>query len=349
MLLECKARPGTDPAFSAAMMILSKMPNCFPLLEKFCVRLFSGRFIAPMHFPGSAEEVEQGVPKPIVQHIQILEALNTVGEAPPPRIRTLELHNILPLPDASIWEEGFKNLMVCLESLTISVHRNRSLDNSEFWETFWAGYLPDYILAPTQPRLTSLTLVSDQPVGAELPGIDLSALHFPRLQHLKLGGFCFDMSDCLESFIVNHAPTLTSLVLDSCPLWTGNNFQNKMPKRKWSQIFARFEEHLTHLTYLRVMCKYARLWGLNTEDSLRTELELTYETSTSGYGYDRGEPVAATVEHNDRKALENFYSTVDERRKPLGLTPLDRGQVDPNRLVEQLPQIMDLLVSSLMF
>lgn len=299
-----------------------------------------------MHLPRSQSEIKLGVPKPIVQHMQIFDILNTI-ESPPPRIRTLELHNILPYPDPSIWEEGFKKTMECLESLTVSVHRSRSLDDSEFWETFWVGYLPDYFLAPTQPLLTSLTLVSDQPVGAELPGIDLSALHFPRLQHLKLGGFCSDLNDSLETFIVNHGATLASLVLDSCPLWTGNDFRNKMPKRHWSQIFARFEEHLTNLTHLRVMCKFFRQWGLNTEASPRSEMELTYETSTSGYGYDRGEEVATNVEQNDRKALEKFYATVDERRKLLGLTQLDRGKVNPDRLAEQLPQIMDLLMSSL--
>ena len=321
-----------------ATTILSEISTHFPFLENFYVRMFSGRFIVPMHFPRTPAEMRRGIPKPIVQHMQIFDVLGTIGgNVPPPRLRTLELHNILPMPDTTMWGEGFKHLMECLESLSVSVHRNRSLDESQFWETFWAGYLPDYFLAPTQPRLTSLSLVSDQPVGAEMPGIDLAALHFPRLRHLKLGGFCFDMINSLETFIVSHAPTLTSLVLDSCPLWTGKVF-HRIPQRPWSQIFARFEEQLTHLTYLRVMCKPAGLWGLNSEGSPRNEMVLTYETSTSGYGYDRGEAVAETVELNDRTALEKFYTTVDTRREALRLPPLDRGEADPGSPAEQLRQ-----------
>ena len=328
-----------------ATSVLSEMSTHFPLLERLYVRMFSGRFIVPMHFPRSAAEMRRGVPRPIIQHTQLFSVLETVGDKiPPPRLRKLELHNILPLPDTSMWQDGFKHLIKCLESLSVSVHRNRSLDEQQLWETFWVGYFPDNFLAPTQPRLTSLSLVSDQPVGAEMPGTDLAALHFPRLRHLKLGGFCFDMNENLETFIVNHAPTLTSLVLDSCPLWTGKEFKNRIPKRLWSQIFARFERHLTQLMYLRVMCKPGALWGLNSEDAPRHEMVLTYEISTSGYGYVRGEPAAESVELNDRKALEKFYSTVDTKRKALRLDPLYRGETSLGDPAKQLLQIANLVV-----
>lgn len=339
-----------DQVAKTIYKLLSGLRTLFPLLESFHVRLFAGPYHDPLHVPVSRDDFSNGVSKYVVQQFSVLDALSVVGETPPQPLKTLSLHNLLPCPEPSMMEESFKRLVESLEDLTLSVHRARSLDNQDFWEAFWQEYLPEYVLAPAQ-SLTSLSITSDQPVGSEWPGIDFSILNFPALRRLKLGGFCFDTSSRLEDFIIKHQATLTSLVLDSCPMHTGDDFRNKTPRRKWSQVFVRFDEELTGLTYVRVMCKY--LWGLCVEDSPRTEMALTYETSTSGYGYNRGESVAAAVERDDGKALKRFYATVDARRRSRGLGPLaslalaraSEGERLPRP--DELPQLLEMIMSSL--
>ncbi|KAH9911834.1 uncharacterized protein B0H18DRAFT_1058557 [Fomitopsis serialis] len=341
-----------DQVAKTIYQIISELGSLFPLLESFHVCLFAGPYNDPLHIPVSPDDVSNGVSKYVMHHFNILDALSTIGETPPRHLKTLSLHNLLPCPEPSMMEENFKRLMEPLEDLTLSVHRARSLDNQDYWEVFWQEYLPDYVLAPAQ-SLTSLSMTSDQPVGSVWPGIDFSVLHFPALRRLKLGGFCFDTSSHLEDFIIKHQNTLTSLVLDSCPMHTGDDFQNKTPRRKWSQVFARFDEGLTELTYVRVMCKDLPVWGLYLEDSPRTEMALTYEISTTGYGYIRGEPVAAAVEKDDDRALEKFYATVDARRRSKGLGPLASlataraNEGDGLPRPDELPQLLEMIMSSL--
>ncbi|KAH9832333.1 uncharacterized protein C8Q71DRAFT_272612 [Rhodofomes roseus] len=341
-----------DPVTKAVTAILSDLTRLFPLLESFHVRLFAGRHFEALHVPMTREEIIAGVSKYIMQQFNVFDALTEAGNSPPLRLKTLSLRNLLPCPEPAMMEEGFKTLMESVENLTLTVHRARTLDSQEYWEAFWQEYLPDYILAPAQSSLTSLSMTSDQPVGTEWPGVNFPSLHFPSLCSLKLGGFCFDIDSNLEDFILRHQTTLTSLVLDSCPMHTGATFRNKIPQRKWSQVFDRLEVGLTELTYVRVMCKY--LWGLDVEASPRTEMALTYETSTSGYGYNRGEPVNSAVEREDRRALEKFYVTVDERRREEGLGPLESlaaARARPqDRLprAEEFPELIDMVMAGLL-
>ncbi|KZT68245.1 hypothetical protein DAEQUDRAFT_336330 [Daedalea quercina L-15889] len=173
---------------------------------------------------------------------------------------------------------------------------------------------PPHLAVPNERPTGRLRDAGDRPLRPPLPRAAP-----------KLCGFCFDMHDRLEGFVVNRCATLASLVLDSCPMCTGDGFKNKIPQRRWSQVIARFEEALTALTRLRVMVKL--LWGPDTEDLPRADMILTYETSTSGYGYNLGEPVDTTVEADDQRALAKLYATVDARRRSIEQPPLDRAHI----------------------
>ncbi|KAH9895944.1 hypothetical protein C8Q73DRAFT_690181 [Cubamyces lactineus] len=161
-----------------------------------------------------------------------------------PRLKSLALVNLLAYPWPYYKSDEFAEVLSSIEHLRLDFHGIFSVagdGGEEMMRRLWEEAIPVDLLGPTQARLTSLTLMSDQPVG-RWPRVDLSPFFFPMLRYLELGGITFDHDRLTEDFIVRHGQTLTSLVLDSCPMYIGSTVHG--PLRPWREVCDRFAETL---------------------------------------------------------------------------------------------------------
>ena len=228
---------------------------------------------------------------------------------PFPRIRSLTLGNLIPHPLVFYEQSGFARLISSLEHLHLSTHGTSSLTEG-LWEEMWQETIPIRFLMPPQRQLTSLVLVSDQPVGL-MPHVELAALFYPALRHLTLGGVMFTPARRAEDFVARHRRTLASLVLDSCPMHIDNG---AAPERTWGAVCERFHDELEALVDLHISLRTQ--WGL--DQMHRAEgMRLTYERSLTGFGYPRGES-CALYEAADRPALDKLVAVVRARKERLG-------------------------------
>ncbi|OBZ72951.1 hypothetical protein A0H81_06825 [Grifola frondosa] len=189
-----------------------------------------------------------------------------VNKPHPQTLTSLTLKNLLPLPFVFYETEAFARVLSSLRHLSISMH---GLDfhahgTEAMWSLMWSRTIPLRVLTPPQPQLTSLILISDQPVGV-VPLMDLSGLFYPALRRLTMGGMTFDEHRCMEDFIVRHRATLNSLVLDSCPMFFGTTAG--APHRSWATVCARFQETLENLVELQVWLRTR--WGWERGDRNR--------------------------------------------------------------------------------
>ena len=239
---------------------------------------------------------------------------------PPPLLRSLTLNNLIPFPAPEYQSEVFESIMSNLHSFSMSAHalRFKGRRGEDMWSWFWSEMVPERFLEPAQKNLTSLTLVSDQPIG-QFPTVDLSWLRFSHLTDLTLSGFTFNEQCFTEDFIVHHSHTLQSLTLDTCSMHLGGN--NTTPVRSWALVYERFAGRLTALLDFKALCRTG--WGLHEQDA-RLELQSPYERSITGYGYERGKDIklAADVVQADRVGLRNFLRAVNARREKRYLLPL---------------------------
>ncbi|TFY76341.1 hypothetical protein EWM64_g7672 [Hericium alpestre] len=109
---------------------------------------------------------------------------------------------------------------------------------------FWEGFFPQRIMQTLNgsSNLTKLSLHTDQLVGI-IPSFSFDPFTFPHLTSLSLHRFFMHKMTGIEDFIVRHNATLESLVLKHCyiALYGGRETM------RWSQIWNRFAEELTHL------------------------------------------------------------------------------------------------------
>ncbi|KAH9895930.1 hypothetical protein C8Q73DRAFT_789726 [Cubamyces lactineus] len=237
-----------------------------------------------------------------------------------PRLKSLTMANLMPFPFAHYESREFADLLSSVEHLHISFHGEDSVRGSrgrEMWNSLWHEVVPIHFLGPTQMRLTSLTLMSDQPVG-RVPRIDLSGLFFPVLRHLELGGITFDHHRRIEDFIVRHGKTLATLVLDSCPMHMPNN--NDGPLWSWCDVCDRFAENLEGLVDVQFHVREG--WGLDNRK--RTgEVRLFYHSGDTSYGGERGKETRAH-EAADRPAIDRLLEKVRKRREkePARIQPI---------------------------
>ncbi|TFK86948.1 hypothetical protein K466DRAFT_132381 [Polyporus arcularius HHB13444] len=233
-----------------------------------------------------------------------------------PHIRTLTLRNLIPFPFAWYEEAGFARLLENVEHLSVSAHGMNNLhapgqNTEQLWEWMWQEIVPIRLLVPPQRQLTSLSITSDQPVER----VDLSGLFYPALQHLALGGVTFSFARRIEDFVVRHRRTLMSLTLDSCPMHIAGGLGP--PDRTWAEVCDRFNEELQVLIELEVTLRTK--WGLdNMERS--SQMRLTYEMSSTGFGYDRGWD-CEEFEAADRPALDRLVAAVQSRKRRSGARP----------------------------
>ncbi|KAI0643338.1 hypothetical protein C8Q79DRAFT_173105 [Trametes meyenii] len=225
-----------------------------------------------------------------------------------PQLKSLKLANLIPMDGLYSGKDRWAEILETLEKLDISVHGIGAFlqEHSElFWNRMWQSSIPNRFLRPLQRQLASLTLTSDQPVRH----LDLRHLHFPMLRHLELGGIVFDNElNCpVQSFILRHGGCLSSLVLDSCPMFMPT--PDAEMACSWGTVCEAFIQALVILTDLEVHLRTG--WGLN--DLTRSgENRLTYETLVPSYGYVRGDNLRHR-EDADRPALTRLFAVVTAR------------------------------------
>jgi hypothetical protein len=144
----------------------------------------------------------------------------------------------------------------------------------EFWEK-----LPSRWLEPGMKTLRQLSLSSWYPFGF-FPKLDLRNVHFPCLENLTLGTYCFAF-DWQVQWIVSHGSTLQKLYLNECFILyeacieatedkeyylteaEGSTYVNKQISwhysRRWWEIFEAFQNGLPQLRYFQ-FCNESPNW-----------------------------------------------------------------------------------------
>ncbi|KIM91964.1 hypothetical protein PILCRDRAFT_809956 [Piloderma croceum F 1598] len=122
--------------------------------------------------------------------------------------------------------------------------------NDEIPLAFWKDTLPNYMLKPCTPVLTSLTISSDMLDGYGRH-FDLSNVFFPFMIALSLDKVLFGNITNVEDFIICHADSLETLKLLTCSVYTrgGNDEPNIRP---WAHTWTRFAEELHELRSITV-------------------------------------------------------------------------------------------------
>ena len=141
--------------------------------------------------------------------------------------------------------------------------------------------------------ITTLTLGNEDEQSNLVP-LDYFTLEFPHLSSLTLRALSFRLSNVQLMFILRHAATLQTLVLEDCTTLTD----------EWSVIWERFANELTQLVHLSV------------------QYYMDTETNYSVYGIEMGDMISSVeliedqpeMVENDRRAFEGFVQIVDDRR-----------------------------------
>ncbi|KAI0338726.1 hypothetical protein BDW22DRAFT_670595 [Trametopsis cervina] len=252
----------------------------------------------------------------------IIQAITDGGpDSLPPSLTSFTIANLIPFPAPEYQNPSFELLMSRLSRFSLSAHALRfsGRHGEDMFSWFWSEMIPERFLEPAQPKLTTLSLFSDQPVG-QFPAVDLSWLRFPHLTTLSLNGFMFNEQRLVEDFIVRHGRTLEHITLDTCPIHIGG--VEGMPPRTWASILQRFTDKLPALLDLQMVRRTG--WGLHEVDPRIAQL-CSYERCLTGYGYERGRDnkLPLSVLQADRVALRNLLRAVNIRRQQKWLAPLD--------------------------
>ncbi|KAI0331548.1 hypothetical protein GY45DRAFT_1322127 [Cubamyces sp. BRFM 1775] len=299
-------RRATRVALEAVFTQLHRFPALVGIELNLCPDMFPEPLIADEN--GNID-LERNPSEPGSVEVTLVQAILRATDRP--RLKSLTLANLLAYPHLHYKSEEFVGLLSSLEHLHIGFHglcsvRGPNGAYSGLIVPLWQDVIPGYFLRPTQARLTSLTLMSDQPVGRS-PNVDLSQLFFPNLRYLELGAIMFDNRRHTENFIVQHGRTLRTLVLDSCPMHV-RLLQD--PPRPWRDVCDRFAEALEVLVDVQFHVREG--WGLDNRK--RTgEVRLYYTIAETGSGGDRGWDTRQ-YEPADRPAIERLLAKVEERR-----------------------------------
>ena len=215
---------------------------------------------------------------------------------PADQLRALEIKNLQNIVDVDVCEsESFQRLLSRFTSLSLRVtsefKEQSSLEKPEL-HRFFNHELKTYWLHPVQAQLVHLKLYSAYMEWGYFPSCDLRSLHFPKLSSLALGSMTFTHDWQLE-WILSHASTLRSLILDDCPIIIASSlFADTGPHRdppalelfhgptgyewyfaaRWHDYFRRITEGLPKLTH----------FGYGSLDSVN-DFEDCFELSAAPY------------------------------------------------------------------
>lgn len=170
----------------------------------------------------------------------------------------------------------------------------------DFWETSIPSILK------SAPRLTSLTLITDEAVGV-FPAAPLTNIHFSALTSLSLYGLVLDAAsrdtDLLE-FIIRHKTTLAHLQLVECTVYGG---ETRTYLRPWHAVLRRLRQELLHL-------RSFRMGPVRTNDdysSYSPPQRFRYLSVLPGRFYIVADEMGTEA---DSASLQSLLSTVESRR-----------------------------------
>ncbi|KAJ7026959.1 hypothetical protein C8F04DRAFT_100641 [Mycena alexandri] len=289
--------------YQAAGLVRKAVLAAFSRLRKF--RNLASLRLELYSFPAESATIEDLFPLLFLQ----MELFSELAAHPPPTLVSLTLDNLIPFDTHTYVEETFQHIFRTLKTLRISV-LSRVYTNVESNRLFWASSIP-HMLRSARECLTSLTLLSDQPVGVG-PIVHLAELHFPSLVSLRLRHFVLDPPVVADehsdhdvlAFILRHGATLTRLALDECAVY-GGSAGTAAYLRPWHVVLRRMEAELPALRSLELTAdehvgRVARPLGyldLNAWDIYRR------------VGFEVG------YEAEDAVALHNLMFVVESRRK----------------------------------
>ncbi|KAK2801885.1 hypothetical protein FQN51_005034 [Onygenales sp. PD_10] len=124
--------------------------------------------------------------------------------------------------------------------------------------------LPSVWLKPASSTLRHLALYSSSYIGFN-PKLNFRGVHFPHLECLELGFFCFFCDSQLD-WILSHRSTLRELYLDHCPILCQvtirEDFLAPIQTRvtygkRWHDYFRAFQEELPLLRHF--------MYGVNSD------------------------------------------------------------------------------------
>ncbi|KAF8151328.1 hypothetical protein B0H34DRAFT_727215 [Crassisporium funariophilum] len=199
-----------------------------------------------MHFP--IRVLEDWPPRPMTTSKEAQTAIfTTLASNPPPiSLRRVEIHALLSEADTVFYLPGLSDFWKPIVDLVITTNSHDACEiNDEAFLEFWSAVIPHCLQSCSS--LASLTLDSD--VICQGPNVvDWDDLTCPNLIFLRLKNMIFDdnLHGGLERFITRQGATLTRLELLSCQVDIVARFYTPFATR-WADIWARFEQTLTHL------------------------------------------------------------------------------------------------------
>jgi len=153
----------------------------------------------------------------------LVESLND-QDHPANKVQALTIRDLQDMTvKKTVTSKDFKAVLSRLDTLELQIATEyvdaapeTSIELEEV-HTFFGIDLKQYWLRPVQHQLVHLKLYARETYWGYLPFFDPQDLHFPALKHLALGNYSFT-HDWQLDWILSHAETLQSLVLDDCPI-----------------------------------------------------------------------------------------------------------------------------------
>ncbi|KAJ7450067.1 hypothetical protein B0H11DRAFT_2246991 [Mycena galericulata] len=256
------------------------------------------------------EEDSHEVPTNPTHFLRLQWALfDALASNPLPTLVSLTLNNLIGVPNEIYARENFHNIFRPLKMLTISAISDLDYEGSYFQEPlveFWEESIAHMVRSSVS--LTSLTLRSDQTVGA-YPPLSFKNTFLPHLSELVLHRFALDPmipdSDVV-AFIVRHKATLTRLELHRCSIDGGEDMAYPRP---WHAVLALFETELGSLRTFVLQHDHPDGGEDDDDDESPRDPRFAYTRLDPGWGY------MSTSEKMDEDlpALESLLAVVESR------------------------------------
>ncbi|KAI0265084.1 hypothetical protein BC834DRAFT_970283 [Gloeopeniophorella convolvens] len=238
--------------------------------------------------------------------LEVLQTLANISSTLGPRLRSLEINNLIAFPKEVLVSAPFLTLFHHLEHLQMSVISDKDSEGAVYEDPiqdFWGTTIPTILrAASTSGSLKDLTLMSDQDIsGMGLP-IFPAGLQYPTLDTLFLRNILFNAYSGVEDFIVRHGKSLKSLSLDTCQMTVEDDAETR--DLNWAQVWRRWSEVLTELTHL----------GVRFDRQDKDGRILSYAYNNVGYGWIPLFDELGPAEEEDGPALKEFRAKVKARK-----------------------------------
>ncbi|KAK2737101.1 hypothetical protein FQN55_001313 [Onygenales sp. PD_40] len=195
-----------------------------------------------------------------------------------------------------------KQLLGNLTSLRLNVRNTdvvSDIGDPDFDPEFDRFYIlcsqiPFFWLKPASSTLRHLALYSGDNFGFN-PKLNFRGVHFPHLESLALGNFCFFCDSQLD-WILSHRSTLRELYLDHCPILSQVTIREAFLStietrvtygKRWHDYFRAFQEELPLLRHFMygVSSDWYGKWMIPFEEEHTIKIGLyedSYGTLLSG-------------------------------------------------------------------